>query len=200
MHYHLDSNTHENLFIINFNPSITNYKYSRDLNYKIDFSDYNYYLFEVFESHKTKTLFLITKQIGNLNVYTLKDNKLFKVLEHFLEIVFFKYYTNNINKEFLLSSTKRNIFIYDISNQFNKVSTIDSNTNINNTLLIFNIKSEDYIVYSLDDCQTSLRLLKSGNKFERTIDTKNCIDKFLIYWHNNKVEKDYLIKCGYFIY
>ena len=193
MHYHLDSNRHEKLFNINFNSSITNYKYSKDLNYKVDFSDYNFYLFEVFESHKTKNLFLITKQITNLNVYTLNDNKLFKILKHFLEIVFFKYYTNNINKEFLISSTKRNIFIYDTSNQFNKVSTIDSNININNTLLIFNIKSEDYIVYSYDDCQTSLKLFKNENKYERLIDTKNCIDKYLIYWKNNITEKDYLV-------
>ena len=193
MHYHLDSKSHEKLFFIDFNPKITNYKYSRDLNYKIDFSDYYFYLFEVFESHKTKILFLITKQNTILNVYTLNDNKLIKRLEHFLEIVFFKYYTNNINKEFLISSTKRNISIYDTSNQFNKVSSIDSNTNINNSLLIFDIKNEDYLFYSFDDCQASLKLLKKGNTFAKLIDHKNSIDKYLIYWHNHLKEKDYLV-------
>lgn len=193
MHYQLDSCKYEELFIISFNSSITNYKYSRDLNNKVDFSNYHFYLFEVFESLKTKNLFLITKRIMNLNVYIMNEDKLYKRLEHNLEIVYFKCYTNNIDKEFLISSTKKNIYIYDASNQFNKLSTIDSDININNTLLIFNIKREDYIVYSLDDCLTSLRVLKHGNKVERIIVIKNCIDKFLIYWHNNITEKDYLI-------
>ena len=195
----LENNNSKELFIINFEKTITNFKYSRDLNYKVDFLKYKYYLFEVFESFKINISYFVTKVISNLNIYLLTNNKLYKTLKHSLEIICFKYYTNNIDKEFLLCSIIQNIFIYDPSKEFNLVLKIDSNLNINNTLLIFNINSENFIVYSTFDnleyelFMTSVIILKHERNHERKKILNKNIDKYLIYWKNMYKEKYYLI-------
>ena len=195
----LENNNHKELFVIYFEPTKTNFKYSTDLIYKVDFLKYNYYLFEVFETLKNKLSYFVAKEIFNLNIYLLHNNKLYKKLKHSFEIICFKYYTNNSDKEFLLCSILQKIFIYDPSKEFDLVLKIDSNLNINNTLLIFNIKRENYIIYSTFDntthdlLTTSVFLLKNGKNLENTININNSIDKYLIYWKNRDKEKDYLI-------
>ena len=194
----LENNNSKDLFIIKF-ESKSNFKYSKDLNYKVDFLNYKYYLFDVFESFKNKISYFLTKEISNLNIYLLHNNKLYKTLKHSLEIKCFKYYTNNTDKEFLLCSTLKNIFIYDPSKEFNMKLKIDSNLNINNTLLIFNIKRENYIVYSTFDnaiydlFTRSILILKNGKNLENELNINNSIDKYLIYWKHINNEKDYLI-------
>ena len=192
MHCSLKNNTFQELFIINFKPSLTNYKYSKDLKFKIDYLNFNFCLFEVFESFK-KISYLVTKEITNLNIYLVSDNKLYKTLKYSNEIVFFKYYSNNTDKGFLILSTIDSIFIYEPSKEFVLVSLINSKLNIKNVLLIFNIKSEDYLVYSVADCSASLIILKNAKTLESTKNIMNCNDKYLIYWNNRLNSKDYII-------
>lgn len=193
MHYSSECSTYQDLFIINFESTLTNYKHVKDLNNKIDFIKFKFYLFEVFKSLKNKVLYLITKEISNLNIYTIIDNKIYTILKHPKELVLFKYFTNNIDKEILISSTENNIFIYDPSKQFNLILLINSKLVINNILLIFNNKKEDYIIYSHNNWLASLSLLKTGKAIKFIDNTKKCNDKCLIYWYNKKNEKCYLI-------
>ena len=95
MHYSSEYSTHQDLFIINFESTLTNYKHAKDLDNKIDFINFKFYLFEVFKSLKNKVLYLITKEISNLNIYTISDNKIYTILKHPKEVVLFKYFTNN---------------------------------------------------------------------------------------------------------
>lgn len=185
----------QELFIINYKNKLTNYIFEKNLDNVIDYTNFSFYLFEVFKSLKKNEVYIITKEVSKLNIYTItiKCKNLFKVLDYTEEIIIFKYYTNNIDKEFLLASISNKIFIYNILDNFNLIFSINSSLKINNILLIFNIKRENCLLYSHDDYPASLTNLRNKEKTIKILNTKNCKDKYMIYWHNNINKLDYLI-------
>lgn len=185
-------NNYEEILPIKFINNLTRFTYSRDLNNKIDFIKYKYSLIEIFKS-LNKTSYLATKEIDNLNVYLLPNNQLYKTIKHSSEIVVFRYYTNSIDKEFLISSTDNNIFIYEPLNEFNLILSINSKLNIHNFLLTFNPKCEYFLIYYVENCPNSIFLLENGKTNKRTINIKESICKYLLLWSNSLNEEDYLI-------
>ena len=189
----------------------TNHKYIKNPNFK-SYSDIiktNYPYgdnnsFEIYTSYKDNKLYIASPRDNSnyLDIFSLIDNKRIISLKHQRDIQGVKYFFNKKNNnEYLVASNYDVIYIRDISNNYKLMYEI--NILHGNCLLIFLENNNDYIVasskmhsFSIDE---STRIYSFSNcSLVRYIDnTKHEQIEYLIYWYNQKDNKNYFIQLAH---
>jgi len=201
------------------NPNNLKFKYDLvNTNTKGGLND----IFEVFKSIKDNEDYLISPNKLNfhLDLITLKDNKFYGALKgHQKKVTSVRYFLNNYSmNEYLISSDEMGIiFIWDISNAYKKLFTINTKYNdiIYSCLLVFtgdnyesvnsnNEKRNGYIVTSTYDISkenqnsaTKVYSMENG-EFINYIKNTNANSVFyLLSWVNKKDNRNYIIQFCY---
>ena len=201
------------------NPNNLKFKYDLvNTNTKGGLND----IFEVFKSIKDNEDYLISPNKVNfhLDLITLKDNKFYGALKgHQKKVTSVRYFLNNYSmNEYLISSDEMAIiFIWDISNAYKKLFTINTKYNdiIYSCLLVFtgdnyesvnsnNEKRNGYIVTSTYDISkenqnsaTKVYSMENG-EFINYIKNTNANSVFyLLSWVNKKDNRNYIIQFCY---
>ena len=201
------------------NPNNLKFKYDLvNTNTKGGLND----IFEVFKSIKDNEDYLISPNKVNfhLDLITLKDNKFYGALKgHQKKVTSVRYFLNNYSmNEYLISSDEMGIiFIWDISNAYKKLFTINTKYNdiIYSCLLVFtgdnyesvnsnNEKRNGYIVTSTYDISkenqnsaTKVYSMENG-EFINYIKNTNANSVFyLLSWVNKKDNRNYIIQFCY---
>ena len=185
-------------------------------------------IFEVFTSIKDNQAYLISPNKLNyhLDIITLNDNKFYASLKgHQKKATSVRYFLNEIiSNEYLISSDDIGIiFVWDITNSYKKLFTINTKYNdiIYSCLLVFerdnyendNPNNIGYIVTSTYDISkenqnsaTKIYSMENG-EFINYIKNTNANSVFyLLSWYNKKHNKNYIIQfcfmkiliCGLF--
>ena len=178
-------------------------------------------IFEVFKSIKDNEDYLISPNKLNfhLDLITLKDNKFYGSLKgHQKKVTSVRYFLNNFtSNEYIISSDEMGIiFIWDISDSYKKLLTLNTKYNdiIYSCLLVFtgdNYENENsnnghngYIVTSTYDISkenqnsaTKIYSMKDG-EFINYIKNTNANSVFyLLSWTNKKDNRIYIIQFCY---
>ena len=189
------------------------------LKYKEDFYIINHgqrfnELFEVFKSIKDQKEYLISPnyKTNDINIISLNDNKIIKVLEgHESHITSLRYFINEKNNfEYLISSEQTNIVIvWDISNNYEIKSKIqiDYKDEILSCLLVFNINISIYKNFVITSCScigfTKLYSFDSNLLLKNIQNTENNLINYLLLWNKKQSNEYYIIECCFkkiFIY
>ena len=163
-------------------------------------------LFEVFKSIKNQKEYLILSnyKTNNINIISLSENKIIKILEgHESHITSLRYFINDKNNcEYLISSDQSNIVIvWDISNDYKmKIKIqIDYKDYILSCLLIFNINLSNYKNILVTSCSclgyTKLYSFDSNLFLKNVQNTEKNLTNYLILWKNTKDNNYYIIEC-----
>ena len=199
------------------NPNDLKFKYDLvNTNTKGGLND----IFEVFKSIKDNEDYLISPNKLNyhLDLITLKDNKFYGTLKgHQKKVTCVRYFLNQYNNnEYLISSDEMGIiFIWDISDSYRKLFTLNTKYNdiIYSCLLIFtgdnsenenNVNHNGYIVTSTYDISkenqnsaTKVYSMQNG-EFINYIKNTNANSVFyLLSWINQKDNRNYVIQFCY---
>ena len=205
--------------IIGGNPNDLKFKYDLvNTNTKGGLND----IFEVFNSIKDNEDYLVSPNKTNfhLDIFTLKDNKFYGSLKgHQKKVTSVRYFLNEYsNNEYLISSDEMGIiFIWDISNLYKKLFTLNTKYNdiIYSCLLMFtgdnyvnensNIeKRNGYIVTSTYDISkenqnsaTKVYSMENGEFINYVKNTNSCSVFYLLPWVNYKDKRNYIIQFCY---
>ena len=179
-----------------------NFKYYSDIiktNYPYGDND----SFEIYTSYKDNKLHIASPRDNSkyLDIFSLIDNKKIVSLKHQEDIKGVKYFFNKKNNnEYLVVSNYYAIYIRDISDNYKLKYNI--NISDGNCLLIFLENKNDYIVSSsrMSSCSmdTSTRIYSFNDcSLVRYIDnTKKEQIEYLLYWYNQKDNKNYFIQLA----
>ena len=166
-------------------------------------------IFEIFTSYKDNNEYLISPNsiTYNLDIFNLMNNeKIESISGHKNNITTIKYFINykNKNEYFISADTSGIVIIWDINNNYNIKTKIDTNCkkNIFSCLLIFpEYLTDDYIVTSTyndngkdEDSATKLYSFNDANFFKYIKNTGNIIIYYLLSWYNIKNNKYYIIQ------
>ena len=158
-------------------------------------------IFEVFNSIIDKKPYLIiSNKTQNLEIIDIENNKLINSLKgHDITITKIKYFLNkNNNKEYILSSSFKNIIIWDIQNNYNiqyKISINNNSFYIYNSILLFNIKKDNYIISSCNGRESTKIYSLNNRKFIKEIkNTVSNYTNYLLSWLNLKDNCIYIVE------
>ena len=205
--------------IIDGNPNDLKFKYDLvNTNTKGGLND----IFEVFISIKDNEDYLVSPNKTNfhLDIFTLKDNKFYGSLKgHQKKVTSVRYFLNEYsNNEYLISSDEMGIiFIWDISNLYKKLFTLNTKYNdiIYSCLMVFtgdnyvnensnNEKRNGYIVTSTYDISkenqysaTKVYSMENGEFINYVKNTNSCSVFYLLSWVNKKDKRNYIIQFCY---
>ena len=181
-------------------------------------------IFEIFKSIKDNEDYLVSPNKINfhLDMITLKYNKFYGALKgHQKKVTSVRYFLNNYNyNEFLISSDEMGIvFIWDITNSYRKLYTINTKYNdiIYSCLLVFtgevheNSNSDSdsnintgYIITSTFDISkenqnsaTKIYSLENGEFVNYIKNTNTNSVFYLLSWINKRDNKNYIIQFCY---
>ena len=166
-------------------------------------------IFEIFTSYKNNKEYLISpnSMTYDLDILNLMDNeKIESIPGHKNNITTIRYFINDKNKnEYLISAdTSGIVIIWDINNNYNIKTIIDTNCkkNIFSCLLIFPENLTDgYIITSTyndtgkdEDSATKLYSFNDAQIIKYIKNTSNIIIYYLLSWYNKKNNKYYIIQ------
>ena len=203
----------------NGNPNDLKFKYDLvNTNTKGGLND----IFEVFKSIKDNEDYLVSpnKMNFHLDLINLKNNKFYGSLKgHQKKVTSVRYFLNNyINNEYLISSDEIGIiFIWDISDSYKKLFTLNTKYNdiIYSCLLIFtetNYESDNsnternngYIITSTYDISkenqnsaTKIYSMVNGEFINYIKNTNTNSVFYLLSWINKKDKRNYIIQFCY---
>ena len=203
----------------NGNPNDLKFKYDLvNTNTKGGLND----IFEVFKSIKDNEDYLVSpnKMNFHLDLINLKNNKFYGSLKgHQKKVTSVRYFLNNyINNEYLISSDEIGIiFIWDISDSYKKLFTLNTKYNdiIYSCLLIFtetNYESDNsnternngYIITSTYDISkenqnsaTKIYSMVNGEFINYIKNTNTNSVFYLLSWVNKKDKRNYIIQFCY---
>ena len=179
-------------------------------------------IFEVYRSIKDNEDYLVSPNKLNfhLDVITLKDNKFYGSLKgHQKKVTSVRYFLNNLNNnEYLVSSDEMGIvFVWDITDSYKKLYTINTKYNdiIYSCLLVFtgegyeNVNSNNanhngYIITSTFDISkenqnsaTKIYSIDNGEFVNYIKNTNTNSVFYLLSWLNKKDNRNYIIQFCY---
>jgi hypothetical protein len=179
-------------------------------------------IFEVYRSIKDNEDYLVSPNKLNfhLDVITLKDNKFYGSLKgHQKKVTSVRYFLNNLNNnEYLISSDEMGIvFVWDITDSYKKLYTINTKYNdiIYSCLLVFtgegyeNVNSNNanhngYIITSTFDISkenqnsaTKIYSIDNGEFVNYIKNTNTNSVFYLLSWLNKKDNRNYIIQFCY---
>lgn len=196
----------EDTIFVNDNPK---FEFKEDIVKKnISNSEFNL-VYEIFNSiiDNNPYLVLSNNSYFSLDIIDITNNNIINRLKgHEITITKIRYFLNWENKkEYILSSSFKNIITWDIQNSYNieyKINIFNNSFYTYNSLLLFNIKNENIIISSCSGWETTK--IYSLNNHHFTKEIKNTISNFtfnIIYWYNKKDNCSYFIEiCKDFIY
>ena len=179
-------------------------------------------IFEVYRSIKDNEDYLVSPNKLNfhLDIITLKDNKFYGSLKgHQKKVTSVRYFLNNLNNnEYLISSDEMGIvFVWDITDSYKKLYTINTKYNdiIYSCLLVFtgegyeNVNSNNanhngYIITSTFDISkenqnsaTKIYSIDNGEFVNYIKNTNTNSVFYLLSWLNKKDNRNYIIQFCY---
>ena len=196
----------EDTIFVNDNPK---FEFKEDIvKPNISNSEFNL-IYEVFNSILNNNPYLVLSNNSylSLDIIDIKSKNIINRLKgHEITITKIRYFLNGENKkEYLLSSSFKNIITWDIQNSYNieyKINIFNNSFYTYNSLLLFNIKNESIIISSCSGWETTKIYSLNNHHFIKEI--KNTISNFtlcILYWYNKKDNCSYFIEiCKDFIY
>lgn len=171
-------------------------------------------IFEVFNCIKDNKKYLVSiNKNYSLDIYDLKDNKLTLSLKgHNNKITTVRYFINSYNlSEYLISADyDKKVIIWDVSNNFNKLYTIETQYNnfITSCLMMFNIntniknkKLKDLIIVStrsvtdvLDNSSSKIYSLEDSSFIDYIYNTNKNETCYILPWENKVNQENYVIE------
>jgi len=194
-----------------------NYKFHKSpfFKYKSEITNTNYNggandVFEVYLSYKDNKEYIASPNKNKqIDIFILLENKKLKSLEgHEFVIRTIRYFINyKNNNEYLISADSNKIVIvWDITDNYSiKYNFKNSYDDYNRSCLLFFLpnNNDDFIIISsnsignINTSATKIYSLNTGEYIKYIPNSNNYYICYLLYWHNKKNNKFYLVELAY---